>query len=248
MTLTYITSERIAPQETYQLEDPHLVNVVGPRGEHAVSVLHWGRDEPVLDRLALPHVPAIRLRQVEERMRTFFPGFTLDLQQVARTNVVTLGLRTSDDTGFHSPIHTGFGLTQSLPIVVAALSAAKGGLILVENPEIHLHPSGQALMGHFLAQVARAGIQVIVETHSDHVLNGVRRAVKEKDLYSDQVAIHFFRHRFDGHAQVLSPLWTTLAALTNGPMASSTSWTRMRATLRDGEKMLSKKNQTPRCS
>ncbi len=204
-SLTYITSERIAPQEAYQLEDPHLVGVVGPRGEHAVSVLHWGRDEPVLDRLALPSVPAIRLRQVEERMRTFFPGFTLDLQQVPRTNTVTLGLRTSDDTGFHSPIHTGFGLTQSLPIVVAALSAAKGGLILVENPEIHLHPSGQALMGHFLAQVARAGIQVIVETHSDHVLNGVRRAVKEKDLCSDQVAIHFFRHRFEGQAQVISP-------------------------------------------
>ena len=52
--LTYITAERIAPQEVYVLEDPHVVSTVGPQGEHAVSVLHWGRDESVLDELALP--------------------------------------------------------------------------------------------------------------------------------------------------------------------------------------------------
>ena len=204
--LTYITAERMAPQEIYSLEDPHLVSTVGPQGEHAVSVLHWGRDEPVLDELALPGAPANRLRQVEERMRTFFPGCTLDMQQVPRANAATLGMRTTDATGFHSPIHTGFGLTQTLPIVVAALSAARGDIILIENPEVHLHPAGQARMGQFMADVARAGVQVIVETHSDHVLNGVRRAVKEERLAADQVAIHFFRPRSEGgQAQVLSP-------------------------------------------
>ncbi|MDE2841448.1 MAG: DUF3696 domain-containing protein, partial [Chloroflexota bacterium] len=190
----------------YPLEDPHVVNVVGPRGEHAVSVLHWGRDEPVTDELALSGVFATRLWQVQERMRTFFPGCTLDLQQAPRANAVTLGLLTSDTTGFHSPIHTGFGLTQTLPIVVAALSAAPGDIILIENPEVHLHPAGQAQMGQFIADIACAGIQVLVETHSDHVLNGVRRAVKRERLTADQVAIHFFRLRSEEHAQVLSPV------------------------------------------
>ena len=60
-------------------------------------------------------------------------------------------------------------------------------------------------MGQFLADVARAGIQVVVETHSDHVLNGVRRAVKASRLTSDQVAIHFFRPRSDDLTQVMSP-------------------------------------------
>ena len=117
--MTYVTAERVGPQEAYALEDPYDVNVVGPRGEHAVSVLHWGRDEPVLDALALPGARASRLRQVEQRMRTLFPGCTLELQQAPRANAVTLGLRTSDDTGFHVPAHTGFGLTQCLPIVIA---------------------------------------------------------------------------------------------------------------------------------
>ena len=203
--LTYITAERIAPQEVYVLEDPHVVSTVGPQGEHAVSVLHWGRDEPVLDELALPEPPPLRLRQVEERMRTFFPGCRLDIQPIPRTNAVTLGLRTSDTTGFHSPVHTGFGLTQTLPIVVAALSAVQNDIILIENPEVHLHPAGQALMGHFMADIARAGIQVLVETHSDHVLNGVRRAVKGGRLTSDEVAIHFFRSRSTELPQVQSP-------------------------------------------
>ena len=203
--LTYITAERVGPQEAYALEDPHIVNVVGPRGEHAVSVLHWGRDEPVSADLALPGAPANRLRQVEQRMRTLFPGCTLELQQAPRANVVTLGLRTSDDTGFHLPAHTGFGLTQCLPIVIAALSASRGDILLVENPEIHLHPAGQALMGQFMADAARAGMQVLVETHSDHVLNGIRRAVKGSRLAADQVVIHFFRPRTDDQPQVVSP-------------------------------------------
>ena len=203
--LTYITAERAGPQETYVLEDPHVVNVVGPRGEHAVSVLHWGRDEPVSADLALPGAPASRFRQVEQRMRTLFPGCTLDLQRAPRANAVTLGLRTSDDTGFHLPAHTGFGLTQCLPIVIAAVSASEGDILLVENPEIHLHPAGQALMGQFMADVASAGMQVLVETHSDHVLNGIRRAVKTGRLTADQVVIHFFRPRSEDRPQVVSP-------------------------------------------
>lgn len=203
--LTYITAERIAPQEAYALEDHHVVSVVGPRGEHAMSVLHWGRHEPSLDELTIEGVAANRLRQVEGRMREFFPGCTLDLRQAPGSTAVTLGLRTSDTSEFHRPVHTGFGITQSLPIVVAVLSASKGDMILIENPEVHLHPAGQALMGQLMADAARAGIQVLVETHSDHLLNGVRRAVKVGRLASDQVAIHFFRPRSDDITQVLSP-------------------------------------------
>lgn len=60
-------------------------------------------------------------------------------------------------------------------------------------------------MGQFLADVARAGVQVIVETHSDHILNGIRRAVRSQRLDSEQVTIHFFRPRIVNEAQVISP-------------------------------------------
>ena len=66
-----------------------------------------------------------------------------------QANAVTLGLRTSDATDFHRPIHVGFGLTQVLPIVIAALSREHGDLLLIENPEVHLHPAGRAVWGAF---------------------------------------------------------------------------------------------------
>ena len=204
--LTYITAERIPPKAFHQLEDPHVIGTVGTRGEHAMSVLHWGRDKPVLAELALPNSPTTRLRQVEEHMRIFFPNFALQLLQTSLGNSVILSLRVSDDTRFYNPIHTGFGLTQVLPIVIAALSANKGDIILIENPEVHLHPAGQMQIGQFVAKVAQTGIQVFVETHSDHVLNGVRRAVKEDRLAAEKVAIHFFRPRTEGQTQVLSPV------------------------------------------
>lgn len=207
--LTYLTAERLGPREHYALEDPQLVPVVGPAGEHAASVLYSGEDQPVLDILAIPDVPPTRLRQVGARMDQFFPGCALVVEKVPRTGAVTLGFRTSNATNFHSPVHTGFGLTQVFPIVVAALSASRGDLLLIENPEVHLHPAGQASMGEFLAEVAAAGVQVLIETHSDHVLSGLRRAVKRGMLPPENVALHFFRPREnieDGAAQVLSPV------------------------------------------
>ena len=206
--LTYLTAERMGPRETYPLEDPGYAPVVGPRGEHAASVLYFGGDARVLGGLTVEDVPPTRLRQIEAHMNRFFPGCELSVGKVPQANAVTLGLRTSKGMDFHRPIHTGFGLTQVLPIVVAALSAAEEDLLLIENPEVHLHPSGQAAMGEFLAEVAAAGVQVILETHSDHVLNGIRRAVKRGALPPEDAALHFFRLRqedeSDGAAQVQS--------------------------------------------
>ncbi len=208
--LAYLTAERLGPRETYPLEDPQRTSVVGPRGEHAASVLYSGRDLRVLDDLIIEGVVPTRLRQVEARMSRFFPGCELTVEKVPQANAVTLGIRTSRSTDFHRPIHTGFGLTQVLPIVVAALSTDEDGLLLIENPEVHLHPAGQAAMGGFLAEVAAAGVQVILETHSDHVLNGVRRAVKGRILAPEDTALHFFRLRKDeeleGAIQVESPI------------------------------------------
>ena len=208
--LTYLTAERLGPRELYVFDDPQLTPVVGPRGEYAVSVLHSGRDVRVLGKLVIANVPPTRFRQVEARMARFFPGCVLAVERVPRANAATLGIRISADTDFHRPVHSGFGLTQVLPVVVAALSANTNDLVLIENPEVHLHPAGQAAMGEFLSEVASAGVQVVLETHSDHVLNGIRRAVKSRRLASDDVALHFFRPRLgdpaQGGAQVQSPV------------------------------------------
>lgn len=216
--LTYITAERIGPRELYPLLDSSLPSVVGPAGEYAVSILYAGRDEIVVGGLNDPAEPVpTLLKQVIARMRQFFPGCMLEVVNIPNSNTLRLGLRTSDDTDYHRPIHVGYGLTQVFPIIVAALSAKDGDILLIENPEVHLHPAGQALMGRFLSDVAGAGIQVILETHSDHVLNGIRRSVKAELLSPDQVAIHFFKPRSDTGPQVISPTIDRTGNIDNWP-------------------------------
>lgn len=205
--LTHISAERTLPQDVYTLEDPFFSSSVISKEDRMVSLLYWNRDKPVSKELRLHGVPDTRLRHVERYMDILFPGFGIDLQHIPQTDVATLRLRTSPDTEFHKPTHTGLGLTHCLPIVVAILSASSGDIIVVENPEAHLHPAGQALMGRFLADTAPAGVQVLVETHSDHILNGVRRAIRSDDhlISADQTIIHFFRSRFWDGPQIISP-------------------------------------------
>ena len=203
--LSYISAERAGPSEVYPLQDPNPNAVVGPDGKNMGSVLFHGRGKIIADELLTEEAPPTLLHQVEARLQAFFPGCTLNVQQVPNANAVTIGVRTSPATAFLRPIHCGFGITQVMPIVVAIVSAMKGKLLLIENPEVHLHPAGQALMGQFLASAANAGLQVLIETHSDHVLNGIRRAVKAKWIPAEGVAIHFFRERTQTDQQVVSP-------------------------------------------
>ena len=207
--LTCLTAERLGPRETYPLEDPRHAPVVGPQGQHTASILYSGDERHVLKGLATSGTAPTLLHQAQARMDGFFPGCEFVVEKVPKANSVTLGIRTSRSMEFHRPVHTGFGLTQVLPIVVAALSADEDSLLLIENPEVHLHPAGQAHMGEFLTEVAAAGIQVIIETHSDHVLNGIRRAVKRSALSPEAAALHFFRPRKDDDesaVQVQSPV------------------------------------------
>lgn len=208
--LTYLTAEREGPRDIYSLEDQHSIDRVGPRGENAVSALFSGQDSRVAQPLRIENTVPTLLRQTEARLAQFFPGCSLNVQQVSNVNAVTLGIRVSEATDFLRPIHCGFGITQVLPIIVAALYNPRrrfeDEILIIENPEVHLHPAGQALMGQFLAEVANSGRQVIVETHSDHVLNGIRRAVRSKKIESAKVAIFFFRQPSAEFPQVLNPI------------------------------------------
>ncbi|NJL76712.1 MAG: DUF3696 domain-containing protein [Saprospiraceae bacterium] len=93
------------------------------------------------------------------------------------------------------PTNTGFGISYSLPIIVSCLIAKKDTFLIIENPEAHLHPSAQSKMGYFLGVMANSGIRLIVETHSDHIINGIQIAVAEKKIDNESITINFFSHQ-----------------------------------------------------
>lgn len=215
--LCYLSAERLGPREVYPLQDRQSGPVVGPSGEFTASVLIRYDDTDVRSAVSYPNVlPSLR-HQTAARMQSFFPGCELDYQKLPQTNTVSLGLRNSNDVSYHRAINVGYGITQVLPIVVAGLVASPGRILIVENPEVHLHPAGQAQMGQFLAELASTGVQVIIETHSDHVLNGVRRSVKSGNLQAPDVAIHFFRPRSTDKAQVYSPIMDSSGNIDSWP-------------------------------
>lgn len=102
------------------------------------------------------------------------------------------------NAGMTAPPNTGFGYTYSLPIVLDGLMAPKGSLLIVENPEAHLHPRAQSNMGYFLGRMAGAGVKIIVETHSEHIVNGIRRAALSRlGLSTDDITLYFFHDGAD---------------------------------------------------
>lgn len=206
--LTYISADRVGPRETYSVSTPDQLKNVGSRGERTPWFLYHFANQTPLSGLLIEGEAATLQRQTEAWMNQFFPGTNLSIEQVKGANLITLGIRTSQETDFHRPQNVGYGLTHLLPIITACLGSHRGNVVMVENPEAHLHPRGQAAIGEFLARSAASGIQVILETHSDHVLNGIRRAVKKGIISPQELAIHFFtlRDEKSDHAPVISPL------------------------------------------
>lgn len=100
----------------------------------------------------------------------------------------------------------GFGISYVLPIIVTGLVARKGSYLIVENPEAHLHPSAQSKIGRFLAMIANAGVNVIVETHSDHIINGTQISIVEKEIENDFVTINFFSQKEGNMQPEVSPI------------------------------------------
>jgi predicted ATPase len=86
----------------------------------------------------------------------------------------------------------GYGISYTLPVVAALLSAVPGSLIIIENPEAHLHVTAQSELARLISLVVAKGVQVIVETHSDHIVNGILVNIKQKTIPNENVVFYFF--------------------------------------------------------
>lgn len=95
--------------------------------------------------------------------------------------------------------------SRAWPIVAAVLSLAPGSLLLLEHPETRLHSKAQVKLGELFSLAASAGIQVVLETHSDHLLNGIRLAVHGGRLAPEDVQLNFLSLNRRRLTEVVSP-------------------------------------------
>ncbi len=228
----YLRADRINPSTTYPRSEQISVRrrFLGTRGEYTTNFLRHYQDEPVRsaalhDKGATPRL----LDQTEAWMSEICPGTRIHATAIEQTDLVRLGFQftrahqlTSD---VRRPTNVGFGLTYVLPVIVACLTASPGSLVLIENPEAHIHPQGQSAMARLTCAAAAIGAQVVVETHSDHILNGVRLAVKHGDLSAQDVALHYFKREDDG-IHIDSPAMGPDGMLSRWPRGFFDEWDR----------------------
>lgn len=198
-SFTYLSAERFGPRDTYRIvPKQHGELEVGFHGEWTAQILTEHERLSIRSSIAHPADKTEQLRpQVEAWMSEILTPLQLRTERSEHSNVCSLLCRLREkDSEWRRLANVGFGLTYALPIFVSALSAPEGGILIVDSPEAHLHPGAQSRMGSFLARVAKSGVQVIVETHSDHVVNGARKAIAiDKTIPPEDVVFHSFSCR-----------------------------------------------------
>jgi len=112
----------------------------------------------------------------------------------------------------------GFGVSQTLPVVVALLASSAGQLVYLEQPEIHLHPRAQAAFADLLSAAAKRGSRVLVETHSALLIRAIQTLVAQGILSADDVALHWFsRDAISGSTTIASAMMDRFGAFGDWP-------------------------------
>jgi predicted ATPase len=206
--LFYLGPLREFPQRSYVISG-QAPSDVGVRGERSAEVL-WFASRTKKQRQQM-------LENINRWVKEFGIAKEVRLQRLGKSNQYQVLFV---DAATNLPMNiadVGFGASQLLPIIVQGFYAPPGSVLLIEQPEIHLHPKAQATLGDLLMEVVKAGDrQIIVETHSEHLLARIQRRIAEQKFSHEQVAIYYFEptpggtkiHRLelDEYGQLVEPI------------------------------------------
>ncbi|WP_227731168.1 AAA family ATPase [Yersinia proxima] len=244
----FIQADRITPATQYdQASTPEQIEGwLGCNGQYTIDyLLRNGTNKISTSRLFPKEHPSLSseflaqiapteslLDQTTGWLQLLSPGVrpravALELADATSLRFSYTGSSVDSTSREHRPSNVGFGLTYSLPIIVACLSAKKNSLLLLENPEAHLHPRGQFALGTLLACCAADDVQIIVETHSDHLLNGIRVATKNNLINNENVSVHFFSRDIEGgETSIISPVLYSNGRFSEWPEGFFDEWSK----------------------
>ena len=195
-TFNYLNADRWVKNE-YDISDFHVVrnNNLGIHGQYTAYYLSQFGSKSINPKFLFKDIKTNDLlTQVSAWLSEISPGTKVIADRLPGANSVKLRY-SFDGNGTNtietSPLNVGFGITYVLSVLVALLKSKKGDVLIIENPESHIHPKGQSIIGNLMCKVAEEGVQIFVETHSDHILNGIRVAVK-KGASNDIIKLFYF--------------------------------------------------------
>jgi len=230
----YLAAKRISPKSAFEVSDYDVkeLNSIGIMGEYTVHFIA----EKGLETLAikaLRHPKAVShtlIASINAWMSEITPGTRVIAKLIPEINQASLHYQfetSQDHTKSFRPENVGFGLTYVLPIVTAVLNAKPGDFLIFENPESHLHPAGQSAIAKLIALASENSVQILIETHSDHFLNGVRIAVKKGDLSANHVELYYLSKDIESNdyvAQVSNPRIDSAGKIDHWPSGFFDEW------------------------
>ena len=186
----YISASRwggksIFPKESFAVEVQKQISQSEGQGELVAHFLYKYGNENILNYYDTDKQDLSLLAQVIYWEQKISPNVTINVEAGRDNNSFTIGYGFDGEDEQTKPIrdlhaeNIGFGISYTLPVIVAILSAKPGALVIIENPEAHLHPQGQSELAKLISKAASFGVQIIIETHSDHIINGIQIACKE---------------------------------------------------------------------
>lgn len=186
----YISANRFGPRASIPIyNESDLLYKIGPNGENVLQCIKLFEYEPLNETVRHPNAEgAALLYNIRAWLNMISPNvkFAYDVNKQNDTSYSTF-----DD---FRATNVGFGLSYILPVITTLLAATliKNSIVIIENPEAHLHPKGQTEMAKLIALCAKSGTQVLIETHSDHIFNGIRIETKNSKDFAKDIQTHWF--------------------------------------------------------
>ena len=220
--LFYLGPLRSYPERQYTWQGSRPTDV-GQSGERAVDAILASRGRGRTNTRKLnSRGRAIRRITVEEHVAGWLKDLDLisdfDVKQISPdADIYRVEVKRSRDSTPVLLTDVGFGVSQILPVLVLLAYVDEGSTVLLEQPEIHLHPAVQAGLADIIVEVATVRkVQVLIESHSEHLLRRLQRRVAEQTLTPDQVALYFCENT--GAESEIKPLdLNVLGEITNWP-------------------------------
>ena len=205
----YLGAEHIGPKNSYSMAQWQSEGI-NPRyadGRYTVPFLakEGKREVPEVLRHEKAKTNSL-IDQASAWMSEISPGVKLFARYLPEDNQAKLDVSYEGerlDSGRFSPVNVGFGIPYVVPLIVELLVSNKDSLLLIENPESHLHPKGQAEMAKLIARAAANGAQILCESHSDHLINGVRLAARQGEIHPGDIAVSYFDKNINQETRIV---------------------------------------------
>jgi predicted ATPase len=184
--LFYLNANRTGAQESVVFSE----RKVGTTGEYLFSYYEKIKGRSLPDEL-IKFEESKTLAYQLSKWLTIISDSEIELVTERIGDRVQVSFNVQDIEGNVSPFNLGTGISYISKVLIICLMAKKGDLVLLENPEIQLHPKSQAQLGVFIAFIASKGIQLVIETHCEHLINRIRLEVSRGCIKDDDVVIHY---------------------------------------------------------